>query len=151
MNCTVIKRPVRKTDMGNYALFPVYRNDHTEVGKLTTDRTYRARVWRPRNLKYHNLFFALCALVVDNSEKWQTVEQFRQAFLIFIGYVQIIPGLDGNPVAVPDSMKFDRLDEDQFESEIMARFWPVVAKELDLDEGELRADYQRILSEGGGW
>lgn len=148
MNCTVVKRYINPADAGQFALFPVYRSGIDEIGKLKVNWQYRAKVWRPRNLKYHNLFFALCALVVDNSEKWQTVEQFRQAFLIFIGYVQIIPGLDGKPVAVPDSMKFDRLDEDQFESEIMARFWPVVAKELDLDEGELRADYQRILSEG---
>ena len=149
MEATIIKRPIQHSDIGHMAIMPSDRMAAEEFNRLKIHKLYRARVWEPRNLKYHRLFFGLSRLIVENSEKWQTVEQFRHAFLVYIGKVQVVPGVDGTPVAVPDSMSFEKMDEETFDREVMERFWPVVAKELDLDEGELRADYQRIL--GGAW
>ncbi len=149
MQATILKRAVTREDIGRFVILPADKNSCEEFNRLKLHKLYRARVWEPRNLKYHRLFFALLKLVVQNSDKWQNEEQLRHAFLIYIGKVQVVPGLDGNPVAVPDSMAFEKMDEETFDREIMERFWPVVARELDLDEGELRADYQRIL--GGAW
>lgn len=133
--------------MGNYALFPVYRADHEEFKRLKFQRVYTAKVWEPRNLKYHRLFFSLCNLVVRNSEKWTTVDQFRKAFLIYAGFMEIVPGLNGVDVVVPDSMAFDRMDEETFDSEVMPMFWQVVARELKLDIEDLKQNYERYLSE----
>ena len=148
MNCTVVKRYINPADAGQFALFPVYRSGIDEIGKLKVNWQYRAKVWRPRNLKYHNLFFALCALVVDNSEIWQTVDQFRKAFLIYAGFVEVVPGIDGEPVAVPDSMAFDKMDEETFDRDVMPMFWQVVARELKIDIEDLKLNYERYLQEG---
>ena len=145
MNCHVIRRPVRKSDMGNYALFPVYREDHEEIKRLKLDKTYKARVWEPRNVKYHRLFFGLCNLVIQNSEKWQTVDQFRKAFLVYAGFVSIVPGINGVDIPVPDSMAFDKMDEETFDAEVMPIFWQVCARELGLDIEDLKANYEKYL------
>ena len=146
MNAHFVKRAVSRTDMGNYALFPVYRNDHEELRRLKFHRVYTAKVWEPRNGKYHRLFFALCRLVVDNSGQWASVDQFRKAFMMYGQFVEIIPGIDGHPVAVPDSMAFDKMDEETFDREVMPLFWQACARELGLDVEDLKTNYERYLS-----
>ena len=148
MTGNVVKRIITSKDLGFCAMFPAYNKDREEFNRLQQGQIYAARVWEPRNVKYHRLFFALCRLVVDNSGQWASVDQFRKAFMVYGQFVEIIPGIDGNPVAVPDSMAFDRMDEETFDAEVMPVFWQVCARELGKDVEDLKANYERYLSEG---
>ena len=148
MNCNIIKRTVRDTDVGHEAIMPSDRQSAEGFNRLKLHKLYRAKVWEPRNIKYHRLFFGLCNLVIQNSEKWQTVDQFRKAFLVYAGFVSIVPGINGVDIPVPDSMAFDKMDEETFDAEVMPIFWQVCAKELGLDIEDLKANYEKYLEEG---
>jgi len=96
-------------------LKPVYDEDFEEKRKLKIGETYRARIIRPRNIKFHRKFFALIKIGCENSKTVEMpLEPYRKYALIKSGYANLYKTPKGIFVDA-QSMAFDNMDEDKFQ------------------------------------
>jgi len=71
---------------------------------------------QPRNLKHHRKFFALVHAIVANSETYDTEEKALIAVKLAAGHVDFVPDpKTGELTAVPKSVSFPSMDQDEFE------------------------------------
>lgn len=80
--------------------------------------------WEHRSHKFNALHHLLITAVFDAQEVFYNREHLRDWLKIGAGHVIFIPGRDGQQVAIPDSTKFGRCDEEKFKTfhENMVKF-----------------------------
>lgn len=68
----------------------------------------------PRSPKHHKFFFALMGELFDRQEAFEDREQMMDWIKVGAGHVDFVPGLDGVMVALPRSINWASLDEQEF-------------------------------------
>ena len=78
----------------------------------------KAKITRPRNIKFFRKYFALLGLVWENAEQVQeqfgTFDKFRKAVIIEAGYYDVVPMFDGTNRIEPMSISWAKMDEKNF-------------------------------------
>lgn len=69
---------------------------------------------KPRCPVHHRAFFALLSGLFDRQEQFDTVDKLRAWVTVGAGYCDFVPGPSGRMVALPQSIKFAKLDETEF-------------------------------------
>lgn len=78
--------------------------------------TFRASVVKPRNLRNHRRWWALCNLIYQNSDQYKSVDQVHDHLKILAGHcTQIVSKSTGEVYLVAESISFGKLDEAQFQ------------------------------------
>ena len=98
---------------------------------------------RPRHLGQHNRFFALRDLLWERTqcgEIYPSPEALRHAMIIGAGYFEIIPTKEG-PLKVAQSMAFENMDQDKFDT-LFDAVKKIVLTEIlpDLTEKDLESE-----------
>jgi Protein of unknown function (DUF1367) len=71
--------------------------------------------WRePRSPKHHGLFFAKVGALLERQEQFDTEDKLRMWLTVGAGYCDLVPGPKGKPVALPQSIAWDRMEEPEF-------------------------------------
>ncbi len=92
--------------------------------------TYRATVVKPRNLKNHRRWWALCNLIYQNTDQYKSVDQVHDHLKILAGHcTQIVSKSTGEVYLVADSISFGSLDEAQFQ-EVFGRAVKAVSEHI---------------------
>lgn len=113
--------------------------------------------WKqPRSPKFHRLFFAMLHTLFDRQEQFADVDQLRAWLTVGAGYCEFVPGPTGRMVALPKSIAWSRMDDDEFRDLVAAtwvfmrtqhahRFlWPHLdAADAELMVEELLAEFER--------
>ena len=93
----------------------------------------------PRSPKFHRLHMAMIGELFDNQEQFSDDYQFRKWLEVGAGHCDFVPGPKGRMVALPRSIDYESLDDEEFSTvhsgvkaflrtEHAARFlWPEVA------------------------
>lgn len=68
----------------------------------------------PRSLKFHRLHFAMLKALFDSQEQFNDPEQFRKWTEVGAGHCDFVPGPKGRMVALPKSISYESLDDDEF-------------------------------------
>lgn len=68
----------------------------------------------PRNGKFHRLHFAMLNQVFDSQETFRKLDHLRCWLEIGAGHAVFIKGPNGRTMAMPDSISYKRLDDEQF-------------------------------------
>lgn len=84
------------------------------MAKIKINSTVRVEVHRARNIRRHNLYWAVLAKVVDNLEG-VTAKKLHDAIKIKLGYVTLIR-TRSKVYEIPDSTSFDEMDEATFQT-----------------------------------
>lgn len=111
------------------ALVPDGTESVEALSFLPFDRTLRAEVEQPRNLKHHKLFWSLCARIGKGIGK--NAEFVERAFKIETGHFSHYTLADGRDCIVLGSIAFHKMDQIQFDHfwrdclEIMFRVWKI--------------------------
>lgn len=72
-------------------------------------------VRRARNVKHHRLLFAALNKVVENSDKWPNAGALLDELKLATGHAEIrVNLLTGKPYAVPASINFAAMSQDEF-------------------------------------
>lgn len=79
------------------------------VGELLSF-TYKV----PRSLKFHRLHFGMLKAVFDSQEQFHDDYQFRKWTEVGAGHCDFVPGPTGRMVALPRSIDYASLDDDEF-------------------------------------
>lgn len=96
-----------------------------------------AKIYRPRNLAFHNKFFALLGVAREWADTEFTEKQFRAYVTAGAGYCDFIPGEDGM-IAVPKSISFASMDETEF-SRLYQDAITFICKKWVLDQEQLNS------------
>jgi hypothetical protein len=72
--------------------------------------------WRePRSGPFHRRFFAMVNALLEAQEQFQDVDHMLTWLKVGAGYADLVPGPKGKPVAMAKSIKWDKLDQAEFE------------------------------------
>ena len=111
---------------------------------LAPGEIYRVKLTRPRNLKFHRLFFALLTVVHSNLSdgmlaKYPTVDRLLWEIKLQTGRFDMHETLGDKMVPIPKSISFARMDQGKFDKFFTAALG-VVRKFIipGISERELR-------------
>ena len=68
----------------------------------------------PRSPKFHRLHFAMLKTFFDNQEQFSDDYQFRKWTEVGAGHCDFVPGPTGRMVAMPRSIAYEALDDEEF-------------------------------------
>lgn len=74
----------------------------------------------PRSPQHHKFFFKKLAALLERQERFDDEDKLRAWLIVGAGYCDYVPGPDGCMVAIPQSMKWESMDEATF-SEVHAQ------------------------------
>lgn len=84
------------------------------VGAMEQGEFCTVDVWFPRNPKLHRFHFALIGGLFDAQDRFLRVEALRAWLYVGAGYCEFLPGPDGLTVAIPKSIKWSEVDDEDF-------------------------------------
>lgn len=125
-------------------LRPMSSLDAEQLDELPNGCEVRVSITRPRSVKMHRLFFAALALIFKNQERYQTLDQLLSAVKVELGYVEWFTMRDGREIGIPQSIAFNKMDQQGF-NEFWERFCDLVAQRII--PGLKRAELERELRE----
>jgi len=68
----------------------------------------------PRSPNHHKFFFKKLTSLFDRQERFGDFERLLDWLKVGAGWADLLPGQDGIPVAIPKSIAWDNLDEQDF-------------------------------------
>jgi hypothetical protein len=68
----------------------------------------------PRSTKHHRAFFWKVRVLLERTEAFSTERDLRNWLTTGAGYVDMVPGPDGTPNAIPQSLEYAGMDEADF-------------------------------------
>jgi hypothetical protein len=91
-----------------------YNSDYEEAKKLKTGEEYQCTIVRPRNYKFHKLFFALLQMVYENQEVYNNIDFMREELTKASGYYVSFFNHKGIECFRAKSISFSSMDNDEF-------------------------------------
>ena len=91
-----------------------YRKFKKMVAELEIGQTIGFSWRMPRSPKHHALFFAKLQSLLSRTETFTDMAKLRTWLVMGAGFVDFVPGMDGKPNAIPQSMDFESMDEAEF-------------------------------------
>ena len=94
---------------------------------------------RRRSVQQLRLFFTLLNRAFDNQEYYPTLEMFRYALTVRLGYFEKIKFLDGEVIPIPKSLAFANMTHGEF-SKFMDEAAAAIEEMLGMGKDELLAE-----------
>ncbi len=116
-------------------LVPLYPSDLDEKKRLKLGEDYEVTIRRPRNIRFHRLFFALLNIGHQNSQMDLPFETYRRWAIMKAGFVRVYDTPKGK-LFEPESIAFANMDEDRFR-EVYSRVLDVIIQDIGATEEDI--------------
>ena len=126
------------------SLRPIDAMSEAQLLELPQGVTLKAVITRPRNVTFHNKFFALLTVLFPHQSYYPTLTKFRKAVTIALGFCEETVLPSGKIMVEADSIAFHKMKEEDFEA-LMTRFFDLA--ETRILPGISRADVEREWEE----
>ena len=108
---------IKKAD-GSF--LPAYDEDHETLKKIKMGEAIEVSWTKLRSVKNNGRFHAMLNCTIQNMpesipDRFSNKEYLRGELLIQTGYCEWRTSLGGNPYPIPKSMRFDSMDEVEFD------------------------------------
>lgn len=101
---------------------------------------------RPRNLQHHRWFFAALNLLYERQSHYATLEDLRQAILIYLGHYHEFKLRDGRVVVRAKSISFANMDQTTFD-ELSRAFVAMIVEMLPgVTDADVWAELEAIIA-----
>jgi len=122
-------------------LKPDSESAYKVLGKIGSGEivTVDVKDHKRRSVQQHRLFFALLNRAFDNQEYYPTLEMFRYALTVRLGYFEKFKFLDGKVITIPKSLAFANMSHEEF-SNFMDKAAEAIGVMLGMDKVELLAE-----------
>lgn len=150
-------REVFLTRIQNNCFAPADEESLEVVSKIKLGLTVRAAIVQPRNIKFHNKFFALLGLGYQHWEpapqEWKgikavkTFEPYREQITIMAGYREVTFNLDGSVKVTAKSIAFANMDDIMFGMLYSSAFKVIWYHVLSKCEGWTIEEMKRVLDQ----
>lgn len=94
---------------------PLYSSDLELANKIKVGDEVKADIKKPRNYKFHKMFFALLNIAFQNQDCTQHFEAFRRWMIVQAGRYELIRLPDGTTEKEPLSISFAKMDQEEFD------------------------------------
>lgn len=84
-----------------------------DMAKIPDGSLVKVTWTRPRNIRFHNKFFAMLGIVLKNQEHYKSMDVLLGVCKIRIGHVTMA-STNAGPVYLPKSISFAKMDETEF-------------------------------------
>ena len=149
MSITVLKKIIDSSDIGNQALFPVYNSDLEKVSKISIGKQILIQIKRIRNIKKHNLVFALLRMIKDYLPDDHEYKELSERAILYLieyenGLCNVVKNKRGESISIPLSISFSKMTEEEHDRLLDAVFLAcsVVTK---IEISDLQKNYSRYL------
>ena len=110
---------VTKTDTGKLVGFGdknkrAYARFKKALDTMEPGELIEFSFWFPRHGKFHRLHFAMLNQVFESQEVFRKLEHLRGWLEVGAGHAVFVKGPNGRTMAMPDSISYKRLDDEQF-------------------------------------
>ncbi len=95
------------------ALRPTDDQGTEDMAKIPDGSLLKVTWTRPRNIRFHNKFFAMMGIVLKNQEHYQSMDELLGVCKLRIGHVTVVSTGYGT-VCWPKSISFAKMDETEF-------------------------------------
>ena len=95
------------------ALRPTDEQGVEVLRKVWSGEAIKCTITRPRNIKFHNKFFAMLGIVLKNQEHYASMDELLGVCKIRIGHVTVVSTGYGTE-KWPKSISFAAMDETEF-------------------------------------
>jgi len=121
--------------------------DGFDMPRLKLGSVVKVKITQSRNMKHHRLFFALMNKIFENQEHYESLEDLVNVIKIATGHCHVYRKKNGDPLPVPRSIAFHKMDQTQFD-EFYAKVIKLVRENIipGLDEGALREEIERMVA-----
>lgn len=134
----------RKTPL--LTLRPLDDEGRSMVADLKPDETVTVEIKRARNPRQHRLFWALVSLIYDNQERYTTREQLADALKCAVGWCDEIELKDGRVMALPKSISYANMKNEDFKVFLDKVIALTVEKILpSVAEADLRRELEEMV------
>jgi len=122
-------------------LKPDSESAYKVLGKIGSGEivTVDVKDHKRRSVQQHRLFFALLNRAFDNQEYYPTLEMFRYALTVRLGYFEKFKFIDGEVIPIPKSLAFANMSHEEF-SNFMDKAAEAIGVMLGMDKVELLAE-----------
>ena len=83
---------------------------------------------KPRSPKFHRMYFGMLGALFDRQEQFADVDQLRAWLTVGAGFCEFVPGPTGRMVALPKSIAWHRMDDNEFKELVLAT-WAFIRTE----------------------
>jgi len=118
-------------------------NEATEALKnIKLDTVVSCEIKRIRNYEHHKKFYSLLNIVLENTEKYNTIDQLLIEIKLRLGYVDMII-VDSKTIFTTKSISFAKMDQDTFNIfysktiDIVLKYFIVGANKIELENAVL--------------
>lgn len=121
------------------------RHSQEQLDALEIGRVYRVKISKPRNVRMHRLYWALCGAVAEQLDK--PSELISQLIKIRAGHVDLVRTVQGE-VQIPKSISFAKMDQTQFR-DFFDKAIEVVCSDIlpGVDSDDLRARVNDMIGD----
>ena len=118
-----------------------------EIAKgIKLDEVIKCEFTRPRNLRFHNLFFGLLGLVYENTDgQFKSVDHLLTVVKVGIGHCFWTILKDGTQIPHTLSISFARMDEDLFRAFFNKAVDYIIAAILPVGKAQLESEVFSML------
>ena len=113
------KRPTKEKPVYGFrrrgdALVPDMALDCRALDGIAQNELVRIEVREFRNAKRHRLYWAMLHDVLEATDSALSVQRLHDVVKLKTGLVEVVSLPDGTPIALPGSIAFDKISEDEF-------------------------------------
>ena len=124
-------------------LVPLYGSDMDAKRRLRLGEEYEVTIKRPRNYRFHKLFFALLNIGWENSKADMPFDVYRKWVTMRAGFYKVYHTGKGE-LYEADSISFGNMNEDAFH-EVYNRVLDVIIKDLDITAEDVQSAISSFL------
>lgn len=131
---------IKTKHQGQLCIVPAHGSDFDKLNRLKYGEVRKWNSTQKRNSLHHRKFMGILRTVVNNSEKWVTIDQLLTSVKMHLGFVQLVEGFDGEIYPVPDSISFEKLGQEEFQDKVYNPSLPLLSKEMGISVLELESN-----------
>ena len=118
-------------------LKPCYDSDAELLKKIKAGDEVEVEIKRKRNISFHRKYFALLNLVFSNQSQYKSLDHLRKDLTVEAGYYELRYGLHGEEIREANSISFDSMDQDTFDT-YYQRILDVICENFDMLENDIQ-------------
>jgi hypothetical protein len=119
----------------NSYLAPAYDEDKEKLKRVKVGEIVEVTYKKPRNIKFHKLYFALIQMVFDNTEIFDNKDDLRYWLTMKAGFYEEIKTPNGM-LYTAKSIKFESMDELEFK-DLFDKSVEVIEKQFGWESEEI--------------
>lgn len=91
-----------------------YARHEQRVAEMDVGEVLQISEHFPRNGKFHRLHFGMLGQIFDAQERFLDEDALRKWLYTVAGFAFSVPGPDGEPITIVQSIAYDKLDDQEF-------------------------------------